>query len=223
MGVSVPYEQTGRVNQKVRTRDALIAAARDLLARGVLPTMEGVAAAAAISRTTAYRYFPTTRALLAATYPHIDAPPLLGADGPADPLERLDLLLRNHAERILTYEPEQRAVLRLSLQPGGTGPPDLPMNRGMRIGWIEDALAPLRGRLPDDELARLVHGIGATFGIEAFVWLTDVAHLSREEAVETIRANAVAILRSALSHVAPISIEADIDAVDSGLDPADVR
>ena len=199
MGLSVPYEQTGRVNQKTRTREALIAAARDLLARGVLPTMEGAAAAAAISRTTAYRYFPSTRALLVAAYPHIEAPPLLGADAPADPLERLDLLLRNHAERILKYEPEQRAVLRLSLEPDGSGPPDLPMNRGLRIGWIEDALAPLRGRLPDDEFARLVQGIGATFGIEAFVWLVDVAGLPRDDAITTIRANALAILRAALA------------------------
>ena len=94
----------------------------------------------------------------------------------------------NHAERILKYEPEQRAVLRLSLEPDGSGPPDLPMNRGLRIGWIEDALAPLRGRLPDDEFARLVHGIGATFGIEAFVWLTDVAGpLARRGDSPTIR------------------------------------
>ena len=199
MGLSVPYEQTGRVNQKTRTRDGLIAAARDLLARGVLPTMEGAAAAAAISRTTAYRYFPSTRALLVAAYPHIEAPPLLGTDAPADPLERLDLLLRNHADRILKYEPEQRAVLRLSLEPDGSGPPDLPMNRGLRIGWIEDALAPLRGRLPDDEFARLVQGIGATFGIEAFVWLVDVAGLPRDDAITTIRANALAILRAALA------------------------
>jgi AcrR family transcriptional regulator len=199
MGLSVPYEQTGRVNQKHRTRAALIAAARDLLARGVLPTMEGAAAAAAISRTTAYRYFPTTRALLVATYPHIEAPPVLGPDAPDDPLERLDLLLRNHADRILKFEPEQRAVLRLSLEPDGSGPPDLPMNRGMRIGWIEDALAPLRGQVPDDEFARLVLGIGATFGIEAFVWLTDVAGLSRDDAIATIRSNALAILRSALA------------------------
>jgi AcrR family transcriptional regulator len=199
MGVSVPYEQTGRVNQKLRTREALIAAARDLLARGVLPTMEGAAAAAAISRTTAYRYFPTTRALLVATYPHIEAPSVLGDDAPEDPVDRLDLVLRDHGRRILKYEPEQRAVLRLSLEPDGGGPPDLPMNRGLRIAWIEDALAPLRGRLPDDEFARLVHGIGATFGIEAFVWLTDVAGLSRDAAIETIRSNALAILQSALA------------------------
>ena len=44
--MTVPYELTGRTSQKVRTRDALIAATRDLLAQGVIPTMEGAAAAA---------------------------------------------------------------------------------------------------------------------------------------------------------------------------------
>ncbi|MBA3427049.1 MAG: TetR family transcriptional regulator, partial [Actinobacteria bacterium] len=70
--MTVPYERTGRTNQKSRTRAALIAAARELLAQGVTPTIEGAAAAAAISRTTAYRYFPNLRALLAAAYPHIE-------------------------------------------------------------------------------------------------------------------------------------------------------
>src|SRR5262245_23364797 len=52
-----PYEATGRTHQKHRTRDALIAAARELVAKGLTPTVEEAAAAAAISRTTAYRYF----------------------------------------------------------------------------------------------------------------------------------------------------------------------
>jgi AcrR family transcriptional regulator len=85
MGVTVPYERTGRVSQKARTREALIAGARSLLAQGVTPTMEGAAAAASISRTTAYRYFPSLRDLLVAAYPHIDQESLLGPDPPADP------------------------------------------------------------------------------------------------------------------------------------------
>ena len=119
MGVSVPYEQIGRVNQKARTREALIAAARDLLARGVLPTMEGAAAAAAISRTTAYRYFPTTRALLVATYPHSRRRRCSASDAPTTRSSASTSLLRDHGRRILKYEPEQRAVLRLSLEPAG--------------------------------------------------------------------------------------------------------
>ena len=203
MGMAVPYELTGRVHQKARTRDALIAAARHLLASGVSPTMEGAADAAAISRTTAYRYFPNLRALLVATYPHIEAPSLLGPAPSEDPLERLEAVARDQGQRILTYEPEMRAVLRLSLESDPSGVSGLPMNRGLRIGWIEDALAPVSGRIGEGDLRRLVYGIGATLGIEAFVWLTDIAHVSREEAVAIMKSNATGILRAALAAATP--------------------
>ena len=193
--MAVPYELVGRTNQKARTREALIAAARELLAQGVVPTMERAAAAAAVSRTTAYRYFPNLPALLAAAYPHIEHRSLLGEDPPKDPAARLQIVVEEHTRRILENEPEMRAVLRLSLQ--GIRPPELPMHRGLRIAWIEDALAPLRGQMAEDELRRLIHGIGATLGIEAFVWLTDIAGLTREEAAATIRSNALGLLRAA--------------------------
>src|SRR5438128_3472783 len=178
MDVTVPYELGGRVNQKTRTRQALVAATRRLLAQGILPTMEGAAAAASISRTTAYRYFPNLRALLVAAYPHFEQPSLLGPEPPEDPAARLEIVAEDQTRRILEYEPEMRAVLRLSLE--GVRPPELPMHRGMRIGWIEDALSPLRKQMPKEELRRLVYGIGATLGIEAFAWLTDIAKISRE-------------------------------------------
>jgi AcrR family transcriptional regulator len=197
--VTVPYELTGRTNQKARTRDALITATRELLAQGVIPTMEGAAAAASISRTTAYRYFPTLRALLVAAYPHIEERSLLGPDPPRDAEARLEIVAEDQTRRILKYEPEMRAVLRLSLASEPTDGPELPMHRGLRIGWIEDALAPLRGRLPDHDLQRLVYGVGATLGIEAFVWLTDIARVSRDEAAAIMRTNASGLLRCALA------------------------
>jgi AcrR family transcriptional regulator len=193
--MAVPYELTGRTNQKARTREALIAATRALLAQGVVPTMEGAAAAASVSRTTAYRYFPSLRELLAAAYPHAEQRSLLGPDPPQEPAARLAIVVEDHTRRILENEPEMRAVLRLSLQ--GIRPPMLPMHRGLRTAWIEDALAPLRGQMAEDELRRLIHGIGATLGIEAFVWLTDVAGLPREQAAATIRYNALGLLRAA--------------------------
>jgi AcrR family transcriptional regulator len=199
MGMRVPYEETGRVNQKVRTRDALIGATRELLAQGVTPTMEGAAAAAAISRTTAYRYFPNLRALLVAAYPHIEQRSLLGPEPPQDPATRLAIVAEDQTLRVLKHEPEMRAVLRLSLEADSAGGPKLPMNRGLRIGWIEDALTPLRGQIPDDELRRLIYGIGATLGIEAFVWLTDIAQVSREDAVAVMRANANGLLQTAIA------------------------
>jgi AcrR family transcriptional regulator len=199
MVMTVPYEHIGRINQKARTREALIAATRELLAQGVTPTMEGAAAAASISRTTAYRYFPNLRALLVATYPHIDERSLLGPEPPQDPVARLAIVAEDQTRRILKYEPEMRAVLRLSLESDSFDGPDLPMHRGLRIGWIEDALVPLRGQMPEEELRRLIYGIGATLGIEAFVWLTDIARLSREEAVAIMRSNASGLLEFAIA------------------------
>ncbi len=199
--MNVPYLHTGRTNQKARTRDALIAAARQLLAEGVTPTIEAAAAEAAIGRTTAYRYFPNSRALLAATYPEVEMDSLLGAEPPEDPLARLEMVAEGQTRQLLEYEPELRAQLRLALEGESAAGESLPLRRGRRIEWIEDALTPLHGRIPDGELRRLVYGIGATLGIEALVWLTDLGGLSREEAVEVMRSNARTLLRSALERL----------------------
>ncbi len=197
--MSIPYERTGRTQQKARTRDALIAATRRLLAQGTTPTVEQAAAAASISRATAYRYFPNQRALLAATYPAIDLRSLLPSPAPPDPAARLAAVADAQTQLVLQLEPELRTHLRLALDPDGADRDQLPLRRGRRITWIEDALAPLRGQLPDRELRRLVHAIGATVGIEALVWLTDIAGLSRQQAVEVMRWSAETLLRAALT------------------------
>jgi AcrR family transcriptional regulator len=199
--MDIPYLHTGRTSQKVRTRDALIAAARQLLAEGATPTVEAAAAEASVGRTTAYRYFPNSRALLAATFPEIEMDSLLGEDPPEDPLARLEIVAEGLTRQLFEYEPELRAQLRLVLEGEPVGSDSLPLRRGRRIGWIEEALSPLRGRMSEGELRRLVLGIGATLGIEAFVWLTDMAGLSREEAVEVMRSNARELLRSALEQL----------------------
>jgi AcrR family transcriptional regulator len=197
--MSISYERTGRTQQKARTRDALIAATRRLLAQGHTPTVEQAAAAGRISRATAYRYFPNQRALLAATYPLIDMPSLLPAPAPPDPATRLAAVADAQTQLVLELEPELRTQLRLALEPDARDRGQLPLRRGRRITWIEEALAPLRGRLPDHQLRRLVHAIGATVGIEALVWLTDIAGLSRQQAVEVMRWSARALLRAALA------------------------
>ena len=199
--MEVPYLHTGRTNQKARTRDALIAAVRRLLAEGVTPTVEEAAAEACVGRTTAYRYFPNSRALLAATYPEVEIRSLLGVDPPEDPLARLEIMAGRFTRQILEYEPALRAQLRLALEGEPAGDESLPLRRGRRIKWVKDALSPLEGRMPEGELRRLVLGIGATLGIEALVWLTDMGGLSREEAVEVMRSNARTVLRSALEQL----------------------
>ena len=195
--MAIPYEQTGRRNQKARTRDALVAAARTLLADGLTPTVEEAAAAAAVSRTTAYRYFRNQHALIGAAHPEIDQASLLPPDGPDDPMARLDLVLQASGRIVVEWEPQLRASLRLSLEPGGdpTGPV---LRRGRVIGWLLDALAPIAPIRPDLDLRRMAIAIRSATGIESFIWLVDVAHLTRDEALRLMRENGHAILRAAM-------------------------
>ena len=187
----------GRTQQKQRTRDALVAAARQLVAEGRSPTVEDAAAAAGISRTTAYRYFKNQAELLAHAHPETQTSSLLPARAPTDPAERLDLVVKQITRMVSERETNYRTVLRLSLDPA-IPKESLVLRQGRAIGWIEDALAPLRSRFSRGQLRRLAIAIRSAIGIEAFVWLVDVAGQSREEAVKTMRWSARAMLQGAL-------------------------
>jgi AcrR family transcriptional regulator len=194
--VPAAYEQGGRTEQKARTRSALVAATRRLLAAGRSPTVDEVAAAAGISRTTTSRYFPNQRALLMAAHPQIEQRSLLPADPPSDPAERLDLVLDEFLKITVDWEPQLRASLRASLEPGAGLPP---LRQGRAIAWIEEALNPLRKELSETEVHRLALAIRSATGIEALIWLTDVAGLTRSEATKLMRWSAQGLLRSALT------------------------
>jgi AcrR family transcriptional regulator len=197
--MSIPYELAGRTHQKQRTRQALVAAAREMVAQGATPTVDAVAAKASISRTTAYRYFPDQRSLLISAHPEIEARSLLPENPPKDPEARLDVVIQTFLRLIVDTEPQQRTMLRLSLDPNPSLRGNLPLRQGRAIGWITEALAPLSTRMSDTQRRRLAIAIRSAAGIEALVWLTDIAGLSRKEAVQVMRQSARALLRSALA------------------------
>jgi AcrR family transcriptional regulator len=198
----MPYESTGRTRQKQRTREVLVSAAHRLLSTGGTPTVEQAADAAGVSRTTAYRYFPNQRALVLAAIPSIDRSSVLGDDAPADVAARLDLVLREQTRILRDWEPQLRTALRLSLEPatlrGRRQDDPLVLRQGRAIGWIAEALEPLARSHPGVDRRRLAIAIRATCGIEAMVWLTDVARLSRRSAAELMRESAQALLTAAL-------------------------
>jgi AcrR family transcriptional regulator len=174
MGMSIPYEMVGRREQKARTRRALVDAARVLIGQGMTPSVEQAAAAASISRTTAYRYFANQEALLVAAFPHIERDSLLPEPAPVDPQARLAVVVEAHTRQTLEIEPQLRAMLRIALETDGPQRDALLLRRGRAIGWIAEAIAPLSDRMSPDELHRLALAIRAAEGIEALVWLTDV-------------------------------------------------
>jgi AcrR family transcriptional regulator len=194
-GVEMPYESTGRTGQKSRTRDALVTATRALLAAGLTPKVEDAAARAGISRTTAYRYFPNQRSLLLAAHPSISPETLLPADPPADPKARLDQVITAFADYNFAWEPQLRTSLRLSLDPTAD---QSALRQGRAIGWIAQALTPLEHTHPHIDIHRLAVAIRSATGIEALIWLIDVAGYTHEQAADTVRASAHALLDAAI-------------------------
>jgi AcrR family transcriptional regulator len=207
--VSTPYELTGRTRQKQRTRDALVAAARDLVSRGgAAPTVEAAAEAASVSRTTAYRYFPTQKALLVAAHPEIATSTLVPDDAGNDPEARLLGAVDAFIRIVVDTEHQQRTMLRLSLDPDTSGE-SLPLRQGRAVGWFEEALAPLRPRLTDAEIHRLALSVRSAVGIESLVWLTDIAGLNRQDAAELMHWSARALLLHALADAGRTASHAD--------------
>jgi AcrR family transcriptional regulator len=198
--VPVPYEDGGRREQKARTREALVSATRALLAEGATPRVEDAAARAGMSRTTAYRYFPNQRSLLLAAHPEIEKRTLLPDPPPLEPQARLAAAVDGLIDITIDWEQQLRASLRLSLEPDAGLQP---LRQGRAIGWIEDALAPLRESRPAVDLHRLALAVRSATGIESLVWLTDVAGLSREDSADLMRWSARAMLRAALEGDGP--------------------
>lgn len=172
----------GRELQKNRTRKTLIAAAAELMRAGRRPTVTDAAESAGISRATAYRYFPTQEILLAEIA-------LFAVDGPLFPAESESTSTPEAVARLVrrignwTYENESplRTVLRLSLDPAtGVKRP------GHRIEWIADALSTVRKNIDPGTYAKLANALTLLMGIDPVVVMSDIACVSRKEALDTL-------------------------------------
>ncbi|MDP9092752.1 MAG: TetR/AcrR family transcriptional regulator [Actinomycetota bacterium] len=176
--MSTAYTESGRVQQKQRTRADLVQATRRLIDSGDTPSVEDVAEAAGISRTTAYRYFPSQAKLLAAAFPETTAESLLPVPAPDDVAQRVSAVVTAIVDIIERTEPQQRAMLRLSL---GNVPHELPLRQGRAIKWLTEALEPLRDELGDDGVRSLALALRSVCGIEARVWLRDIGGLASDD------------------------------------------
>jgi AcrR family transcriptional regulator len=183
--------ETGRVNQKRRTRAAIVEAAKQLVSAGATPTVAEAAEAALVSRTTAYRYFPTQEALLIELSVDLDVDDLealasspLGSD--EDPASRaltvVDELNRHVFAEETRYKQLLRTYLDLGLAAKARGDDDPVVRVGRRVRWYADTLAPLRAEVGDDAVDRLVAALSLLAGTEAMVVLRDVCRLEPENA-----------------------------------------
>ncbi|MEZ0229882.1 MAG: TetR/AcrR family transcriptional regulator [Planctomycetota bacterium] len=201
--------QDPRANQKARTRAAIVEAAARLLARSGPPTVAEAADEAKVSKATAYRYFPTSEALLlevSELTPAV-APVEAMLDALPDELPAEDRLLRlvdSMAPIVQAEEVPMRAALRVYLETwlrdrGSERASSIPVREGRRIRWLDAVLAPVRRELGDARAKKLRSALAFTLGIEALVVLKDVCRIDDEgEALSVQRWAAAALLRAAL-------------------------
>jgi AcrR family transcriptional regulator len=190
--------ETGRVNQKRRTREAIVRAAREVVKAGGELSMPLVARAALVSEATAYRYFPDLPSLvqeaLVGIWPE-PADALAPVQRSTDPVERIACATEILMRGVLAYEGTTRAAIAASI----TRPEIARRRPGFRFGLIDEALAPLTLGTPaidDDALVQLKRDLALIISAEALFTLTDVCGLSPDDAIATAVHTATTLTRA---------------------------
>jgi len=170
---------SSRVNQKERTRQAIVAATRELIRTSGEVTMPAVAKSALVSEATAYRYFPDLASLLrealAGVWPSPETAlaPVAGSD---DPVERVGCATEALLRHVLAYQGAVRAMIAATI----TRPDQAAMRPGHRFGLIDEAL---RQEADTAGLAQLKRDLAVVISAEALFTLTDLCGLSPEDAI----------------------------------------
>ena len=187
--------------QKQRTRAALLAAARDLLAEGRSPTVAEAADRAQISRATAYRYFSAPEAMaqeavLDAIAREFAEVRFAAAPEGASPAERAERIVGAILAMVIAHEALFRTFLSVAV---GSGTRPAAPRGGRRLGWIREAMAPVAADLAPAVLDRIVHGLALLTGIETMVVLHDICGLDNEAAAREAGMLARILVRGALA------------------------
>jgi AcrR family transcriptional regulator len=193
------YLNTGRMNQKRRTRELLLEVAADLIRRNKTVSINDVADIAKVGRTTAYRYFPTADLLVAnAALWKVAAQDynefLDRFEAGSTPFETLDTLVTQLDRLTDEHKNEFRAMLRVSLEQGQNE-----HRTRIRYFALKKALGGLQHSLGSAKLERLVCAICLTVGIESQIVLQDLCLLPADKAREVKRWAATSLLRAALA------------------------
>lgn len=192
---------SGRVNQKQRTRQALVNAAAELLAAGASPSLAEVADHALISKATAYRYFASADALTAEVmfdrgFPDVDQ--VLASIGD-EPTTRVLAVEAAVNDAMLAHEHAMRMIVRNAIEMALSGADGTVHRPGRRQKLIAAAVEPLAKTLKPEALKRLRHALALVIGPEAILAARDVCGLSPDETRKVTRWAAEALVAHAVS------------------------
>ncbi len=183
----IPEERpAGRVHQKRRTREALLAGARAVMERGEPLTVVAAAREHGISRATAYRYFPDAQSLALEAGMAVEVRPYETiVAGAADARARVHAVARYFLDLARDHEAQFQRFLshRLGMLADLDGAP-APERGARRLGYFDRAVADLG--LPAGPRADLVRALSVATGFEAHLVLNDVGRCDAATARRTV-------------------------------------
>ncbi len=189
-------ETRERREQKARTREALLAGARQLIERGAPVTVAAAAAESGISKATAYRYFSDPSVLAAEAGLAVAVLPYEQVVAGAETARARALTVSLYIYDLsVAHEAAFRQFLARNLDAGLRDGGQRRMRRGARrVRMFEAALESERARIPPEEFDALVRGLTMATGSEAMIGLYDVACAPPAAARETVETVATLLL-----------------------------
>lgn len=182
--------KSGRVDQKLRTRAAIMDAAARLMAEGRVLTLEEVATAARVSRATAYRYFPSPDALMLETQLHVlvKSPTELFPTADGDPGERARRVLDHLQDLTRDNEPAFRQLMRSAMDRwlDTRGQTPAPLRGGRRLAMLREALLPASERMDRDAFERLIEVLAMMVSMETYIAGRDICQIPPERIRESL-------------------------------------
>lgn len=195
----VGNDSPGRVNQKLRTRQALIDAAIALREEGHNPTLAQVAEHAKVSRATAYRYFPSMEALISETATDRDMQPLENFWRPGDdPVKAIGLAANALNKMLIADEIGLRVMERSFMTVWLESESHEALRPGRRMSYIEPIVDSLKDVLSPRARNRLKQALSMVMGTEALIAVRDIGGASVDEALGAAAWAARALVRQAL-------------------------
>lgn len=183
---------TTETNKRSRTREAILAGARALLARGEPVTVAAAAADQGISRATAYRYFSDPAVLAAEAGLAVEVLPYeTVVAGATTPRARVLAVSRYIFDLSIRNEAAFRQFLARNLDAWATS--QTRERRGARR--VDMFNAALNGtKLSPEKKTRLVAALSTATGSEAMIGLYDIARVDQATAETVVSDTALALL-----------------------------
>lgn len=173
------YLESGRIGQKRKTRELLLATAKRMLVKGENISVEQVALVAGISKATAYRYFSNKDILLKEASLQrglMDKDDLFGDIDVCNLNARIEKLIDYHFEVLTTNEDVFRLYLGAIMQNSVRDKKNYSRG-GKRILLIAEALLPLKKEISKETFDKMVNAISLLMGIESISILKDICGL----------------------------------------------